>query len=429
MKIIGGESIRGNIKVPGDKSISHRLAIVSAICEGTSRIDNFSRSQDCQSTLECLKNLGINIRKFNGTVEITSQGIRSLQKPETALDCGNSGTTMRLLSGVLAASDTEATLIGDQSLSRRPMKRIIEPLEMMGAQIESKEGFAPLEIKGKPLSPIEYTLPVASAQVKSAILLAGLNTKGETTVIEPAETRDHTERLFKFLKAPLQIANSNSKKIFKIKGPFSPAAFDAAAPGDISSAAFFIAAAIGLKGSEISIESVGINPTRTAFIGILQNFGADIELSNKREICGEPVADIIVRWTEKLQKHPLRVDGPLIPNLIDELPILGVLGTRLPAGLEVRDAYELRHKESDRISAVVQNLKKMGAKIEELEDGFIVAPSRLEGAEIETFGDHRIAMAFAVAALFAEGETVISNAECANVSFPGFYDELEKLLS
>lgn len=355
---------------------------------------------------------------------ITGVGKAGFLKPDAPLDCGNSGTTMRLLSGILAGQDFESVLVGDESLSRRPMKRVIEPLTQMGAFIESTDGHAPLTIRGKnPLKAVEYHLPVASAQIKSCVLLAGLNSDGETSVIEPVPTRDHTERMLRGFGVEVdqiddgRIAVSGSSKLV---------ATDLRVPGDVSSAAFFLVAAACLSGSRVEMPNVGLNPTRTAVIEVLRRFGANIEVTNATESGGEPIGSLIVSGSElKNAGADSVVRGEKIANLIDEVPILAVFGTQVEGGIEIRDAGELRVKESDRIAAVAENLKRMGADVEEFDDGLRVGKSELKASTLDSFGDHRIAMAFAVAALFAEGETEIIGAECAAVSFPGFYEALE----
>jgi 3-phosphoshikimate 1-carboxyvinyltransferase len=426
MKIQPAKSITGKIDLPGDKSISHRAALIAAMAWGETRIENFSTSADCASTLSCLKDLGVEIRKENSTIFIKGVGKTGFRKPEKALDCGNSGTTMRLLAGILAGQNFESTLVGDESLSKRPMQRIIEPLEMMGAKIESENGCPPLKIHGKnPLQAICYELPVASAQVKSCVLLAGLNASGKTSVSEPSLTRDHTERMLRFFGAEIETKEGT----ICISGERDLTATDLKIPSDISSAAFFIVAAACLEGSDLVIKNVGLNPTRTAFIDVLRRIGAKIEFFDPREICNEPCANLRVFGGADLQSNSGSnvIRDKIIANLIDEIPILAIFGTQMENGLEIRDAGELRVKESDRISGTVENLRRMNAKIEEFPDGFRVEKSNLKGAKIDSFGDHRIAMAFAIAALFAEGETEIEGAECVDVSFPGFFEALAKI--
>ncbi len=415
--------LSGKAALPGDKSISHRAAIFAAISEGTAVISNFSRSADCSSTLKCLADLGVNIEKSGDTVTIEGRGKRGLKPPSGPLDCGNSGTTMRLLAGVLAGQNFEAVLDGDASLRSRPMERVRQPLELMGASVATTGGKAPLTIRGGELTAIEYELPIASAQIKSCVLLAGSNANGTTTVFEPAPTRDHTERMLTFLGADVRKTGNE----VSISGGSILTAKDIAVPADISAAAFLITAGLFIEGSLLRMEGVGLNPSRTAFLELCESIGGGVEISNPREVSGEPIGDLTIRPMPFLSRKPMRVEGPVIANLIDEIPILAIMGTQLAGGIEVRDAAELRAKESDRIAAVVENLRRMNADVEEFPDGFRVGHSRLKGAVIDPFGDHRIAMAFAVASLFADGETTIENKECADVSFPGFYDELARL--
>ncbi len=438
MRIQPAKFLRGKINLPGDKSISHRAAILSAMATGDARIENFATSADCASTLDCLRDLGVEIKKENNTIFIKGIGKNGFSKPKNALDCGNSGTTMRLLSGVLAGQNFDSVLIGDESLSKRPMRRIIEPLMQMGANIESENNCAPLKIYGKnPLRSIPYNLPVASAQVKSCILLAGLNAKGKSKIQSPKSklrvptSRNHTELMMRYLGAEIEGDFVETENGFveeiSIDGNSQLSARNLNIPSDISSAAFFLVAASCLKNSEILLENVGLNPTRTAIIEVLRNLGAEIEIINSREICNETVGDLLARGGENFASSAFSniIGGEIIGNLIDEIPILAIFGTQIEDGLEIRNAAELRVKESDRIKAVVENLRRMNARVEEFADGFRVGKSELKGAEVDSFGDHRIAMAFAVAALFAKGETEIVGAECASVSFPEFFETLE----
>ena len=400
---------------------------MSAMAQGATRIENFATSADCAATLECLRQLGVDIRQEGTTVWVNGVGKSGFRIPDKPLDCGNSGTTMRLLAGVLAGQSFESILTGDDSLRKRPMKRVIEPLASMGAELESDEGGrAPLTVHGRnPLKAIEYELPVASAQIKSSVLLAGLNSDGETAVIEAIPTRDHTERMLRWFGVDVQETNTDHGNEIRLGGDAQLVAADLIVPSDISSAAFFLVAALCLNESDLAIRNVGLNPTRSAVIDTLHGFGADIRKENEREQNNEPVGDIRVKAGVSPDARPI-INGKVIANLIDELPILSILGTRLENGLEVRDAAELRVKESDRIAAVVQNLKLMGADAEEFEDGFRIGRSELRGACVESFGDHRIAMAFSVAGLLAvEGETEIIGAECVDVSFPGFFETLQ----
>lgn len=404
--------------------------MLAAIADGKTRISNFATSADCKATLGCLAALGVTIERDDDTVTITGSGKYGLMQPSRNLDCGNSGTTMRLLAGILAGQDFTVTLVGDASLEGRPMRRIIEPLTKMGASVASNDGRAPLTITGsKPLSAIEYNLPVASAQIKSCVLLAGLYAGGETAVIETAPTRDHTERMLDWFGVKVRRENLKSGRKITVAGDAGLSARDFAVPCDISAAAFFIAAAVCLESSDLTLKNVGVSPTRRAFLDVLCEIGANIELSDELEISNEPTATIRVRGGLPQTSETLVIRGQTIANLIDEIPVLAVLGTRLDAGLEVRDAAELRVKESDRIAAVCESLRRMNAKVDEFEDGFRVYRSDLNGSQIDTYGDHRIAMAFAVAALLAAGETEIVDAECVAISFPRFFETLDVIVN
>ena len=431
MKIKSVKKINGTIALPGDKSISHRAAMFAALAKGATRIENFATSADCASTLSCLRRLGVEIKQENSTVFVRGVGKTGFQKSETPLDCGNSGTTMRLLAGILAGQSFDSILTGDESLSQRPMRRVIEPLTQMNARLEATDNHAPLKIFGKnPLRAIDFEPTVASAQVKSCVLLAGLNSDGKTSVLEKTPTRDHTERMLRWFGARVEETETESGKLIAVSGDAQLTARDLVVPSDVSSAAFFLVAAACLKDSEITLPNVGLNPTRNAVVEVLKDFGAGVEIFNEREIAGEPVGDLRVSGVagslrSKVSANILR--GKIIANLIDEIPILAVFGTQIEGGLEIRDASELRVKESDRIRSVVANLRKMNAEVEEFDDGLRVHRSALKGARIDSFGDHRIAMAFAVAALFAEGETEIADAECAAVSFPSFFETLRSV--
>jgi 3-phosphoshikimate 1-carboxyvinyltransferase len=418
-------TISGSLEIPGDKSISHRYAMLAALAEGTSDITHFSAAADCRSTLDCLSRLGAKVESNGDRVRITGAGLGGLRKPRRVLDAGNSGTTMRLLAGVLSGQEFRSTIDGDGSLRRRPMRRVIDPLAKMGARIEARDGgHAPLEINGTHLSPIEYTLPVPSAQVKSAVLLAGLFADGVTSIVEPVRTRDHTELALSEFGARLE----HDGRAIRIHGKPRLQALTLAVPGDLSSAVFFLAAAMVLPESNVVIHNVGLNPTRSAVLDVLGSMGAPVSLVSVRSANGELVGDIAIR------NEPLKggvIEGEFIAQLIDELPAIAVLGPYTEQGIEIRDATELRVKESDRIAALAENLRRMGAQVEERPDGLRVAgrsAGRLHGAEIEPHGDHRMAMAFAVAALGAEGDTVIRDAECAGVSFPEFFSTLERLV-
>jgi 3-phosphoshikimate 1-carboxyvinyltransferase len=405
--------------MPGDKSISHRGAIMAALAMGRSTLRNYSTSEDCASTLEALRRLGAAVEREGSGVHIRGCAPQGFSAPGEALDCGNSGTTMRLLAGVLAGQSFASTLTGDDSLRARPMRRVIEPLELMGARVSSQSGRAPLCILGRrPLVPVRYRMPVASAQVKSCILLAGLGAEGRTTVIaRGGPTRDHTERMLRWLGVTVETEHTQDddevSEALTIEGPATIEARDLSIPGDISSAVFFIAAAALLPGSELLIANVGLNPTRSLCLVMLSRLGAAIEISDAREECNEAVGTVRVQGVEGLGAQApasgsWTLAGSLIPQLIDELPLLAVVGTQVKGGLTVRDAAELRVKESDRIAAIIWNLRAMGAPVEEYADGLAVAgPCRLRGAKLDAFGDHRIAMALSVAALLAEGVTTL----------------------
>lgn len=418
--------LKGNISVPGDKSISHRSLILGSIAQGETRIYNFLDSLDCLKTLECMQALGaeIDLGKDN-FIKIKGKGLYGLQEPKDMLDVGNSGTTIRLLTGLLSGQNFYSVLNGDNSIRRRPMKRVVEPLRLMGADIWGrKDGqFAPLSVRGNKLNPLHYTLPVASAQVKTALLLAGLYAAGETVIKEPLPTRDHTERMLKVMQADIKISSPE----VKIKGGKELKSTEIFIPGDISSAAYFIAAASILRDSQILIKHVGVNPTRTGIIKILKMMGAKINILNYQIKSNEPQADLKIEYSE-LKGIEIRKEE--VPLLIDELPLIAVVATQAQGKTVVSGAKELRVKETDRIKATVNELKKMGADIEEKDDGFIVTgPSRLKEAVCESYNDHRIAMSLAVAALLAEGKTVIKNSECIDISFPGFEKTLQNLIN
>ncbi len=452
MKIRPAKRLRGRVeKLPGDKSISHRAALMAALARGQTAIENYSTSADCASTLACLAQLGVRVRREDGATVVvegvgTEAGIPHLREPSEALDCGNSGSTMRMLAGVLAGQPFASTLTGDASLRSRPMRRIIEPLARMGAQIVAVDGHAPLSIEGRaPLAAIEYETPVTSAQVKSCVLLAGLGARGRTRVVEATQTRDHTERMLRWFGVRVETESvvrsddgtARDAHAASVTGPARLLARDLIVPGDISGAAFLLCAAALLPGSDLTITGVGLNPTRAQLLDTLALLGADVRAENERESCHEPIGDVrvrggIVRSRAPFERHgpPHILSGHIVAKLIDELPVLAVFGTQIDGGLEIRDARELRVKESDRISATVENLRAMGAEVEEYDDGLKVrAHTNLRGARLDAHGDHRIAMAFTVAALVAEGETEIAGAEeCVGVSFPEFFPLLESLI-
>src|SRR5215213_763048 len=425
MKLSPARRISGRLQLPGDKSISHRAALIAALASGRSEIANFSTARDCASTVECLRNLGVSIDQTNQHLIVAGTG--KLVAPRDPLDCGNSGSTLRILTGVLAGLDLTAELVGDESLSSRPMRRIIEPLELMGAKIESTSGKAPLKVHGSAsLTPIIYKLPVASAQVKSAILFAGLNATGRTTVIETSPSRDHTERLFNGFGVPVETDDLS----VSIEGPVRLSGGAITIPGDVSSAAYFIAAAMLLPGSELTIERVGLNPTRAAFLDVLSSWGAEISVTDVESERNEPFGTIKVRGgiNRTASEQQRTLSGSMIPALIDELPLLAVVGSQIEGGIQIRDARELRLKESDRLATTVKNLLAMGAEVEEFEDGLAVSgPTKLRGTLVDSHLDHRIAMAFSVAALFATGETQIAGSECVAISFPEFFSLLDSL--
>jgi len=415
--------LKGKVNLPGDKSISHRTLILSSIAKGTSCIEGFQRGKDCVATLRCIKDLGIDVRWKGGKIVIEGRGLRGLREPKDVLNCQNSGTTMRILSGVLAAQDFYSVLTGDSSLRRRPMGRIVLPLRRMGARIWAREGcFAPLSIKGGHLQGKIHNLTVASAQVKSSLLLAGLYAEGVTKVKEPYRSRDHTERMLTYMGAGVSVDDSG----ISIEGGQELEARDLFVPRDISAGAFFIAAALILKGSRIKIERVGVNPTRCGFIRVLKKMGAGINIHNQKMISGEEVADLEVESEDILEG--VRVGGNEVPQLLDEIPVLAVVACFAKGKTLIEGAEELRVKETDRIKAICSELTRMGAKIEERKDGMLIyGVGRLKGAEVNSWGDHRIAMALAVAGLCAEGNTLIKNTRCIDVSFPGFEEILDEV--
>lgn len=425
MIIRPAQALRGNANVPGDKSISHRAAMLAAISHGTTRITNYSTSRDCQSTLDCLQALGVEYSRAGSNVVIEGCGLQGLKPSTRVLDAGNSGSTIRMLAGILAGQPFETTITGDESLRSRPMRRIAAPLEQMGASVTTTDGHAPLTIRGGSLRSIDYVMPVASAQVKTCTLFAGLYAEGVTSVREPAPTRNHTELMLREFGADV----STDRDRVSVTGRPHLTGRDYTVAGDISSAAFLIAAALLLPDSDLTICNVGINSTRRAIIDLLRSWGGDIELTSEHHLHGEPVADLRVK-SSSLRSDTLsrQLSGDVIANLIDEIPVLAVLGTRVEGGISIRDASELRVKESDRIRSIVDNLQAMGVEAIEYDDGLEIAePHRLKGAHIDSRNDHRIAMAFAVAGLIAEGETVIDRHECAAVSFPAFFDTLDSL--
>lgn len=416
-------NILGSLRLPGDKSISHRYGMLAAFAEGTSRFQNFSTGADCASTLACMQALGATARTLDdGTLEVTGVG-GHVTPSHQPLDCGNSGSTMRMISGLLAPQQGRFTLVGDASLTRRPMERIRKPLEAMGAKLTLTEGHAPILIEGAPLQAIDYTTPVPSAQVKTCILLAGLQTTGKTSVHESVRTRDHSELALRAFGATVE----RSIDAVSIEGPQALHGIDAVVPGDLSSAAFFLCAASIFEGSSLVIEGLGLNPTRAALLDVLTALGAHIAVLELEEKHAELVGTVQITLPPTGLKST-EISGALAAQLIDELPVLAAIGPYTSGGIRIRDARELRVKESDRIALVAKNLRAMGAEVSEFDDGLDVpGGQKLHGATIDSGGDHRIAMAFSVAALRAEGETLIQGAESAAISFPEFFDLLEQV--
>ncbi len=413
---------RGALSVPGDKSVSHRGLMLGALADGRSSMTRLAPGRDVACTADCLRKLGVRIDATGDGAVIHGNGPYGLSKPGETLDAGNSGTTIRLLSGILAAQPFDSTITGDDSIRRRPMKRIVEPLLSMGARVETSAGFlAPMIIRGTRLRPVDYTLPVPSAQVKSCILMAALFAEGKTSVTEPALSRDHTERMFehlgiRFLRNGLRV---------EIEGPQAPEPGCIDVPGDLSSAAFPMIAAALIPDSELILHDVGVNPTRTGILDVLRAMGCDVAESNPRTANREPRADLVVRSSSL---RGAEIGGDLIPKIIDEIPVLAIAASQASGRTVVRDAAELRVKETDRIAALAKNLTAMGVRIDVFDDGFAIeGPQRLRGAVVDSLNDHRIAMAFAVAGLIAEGRTTVTNTECADISFPGFFDLLEEV--
>ncbi len=416
--------LKGELTVPGDKSISHRAVMFGAIANGTTRITNFLQGADCLSTIACFQKLGISIENTPSEILVHGKGLHGLSAPSDYLDTGNSGTTTRLIAGILAGQEFTSFLTGDASIQTRPMKRIIQPLSLMGASVESLRGndCVPLKIQGHPLQSISYLSPVASAQVKSCILLAGLYGNDITSVTEPFLSRNHTELMLSHFGAKISSQNTT------VSIEPEPVLYgtDISVPGDISSAAYFIAAALLVPGSELLIKHVGINPTRDGILRVCKAMGADIQLMNHSTAGGEPVADLLVRHSTL---HGTVIEGELIPALIDEIPVIAVLAANAKGTTVIRNAEELKVKESNRLGILVEELTAMGGNVEETSDGMIIhGGAPLQGASIDSRLDHRIAMTFAVAGLCAEGETEILGAECVNISYPGFYEDLMKLM-
>lgn len=423
--------LKGEIIPPPDKSISHRAVILSSLAKGRSIVRNFLRAEDTMSTVNAFIKLGVKIEDKGKKIIIEGKGIYGLKEPADIIDCGNSGTTMRLLSGVLSGNPFLSVLTGDSSLRSRPMGRVITPLRQMGAGIMARDNdrYPPIAVRGRKLKAIKYAMPVASAQVKSALLLAGLYADGETEISEPVKSRDHTERMLPSYGAKIKIEGFK----IKVKGGQKLKARNIDVPGDFSSAAFFIVAALLIPDSDIKIKGVGINPTRTGLLDVLKSMGAEIELTNIRDVSrhsslfvGEPVADIHCKGGRGLKA--VNITKEQIPALIDEFPILCIAATQADGVTTIRGAEELRVKESDRIKAMAEGLKKMGAEVKEFKDGLsIKGNANLKGASINSYGDHRIAMAFSIAALIAKGKTTINGISAVNISFPGFFEILKRL--
>ena len=415
--------LRGELAVPGDKSISHRSVMFGALSEGITEAENFLTGADCLSTISCFRQMGISVEQNGTSVIVHGKGLHGLTRPSGIIDAGNSGTTVRLLSGILAGQPFDSMITGDASIQKRPMKRVMTPLSQMGASITSvhENGCAPLQIKGSPLHGIHYLSPVASAQVKSCVLLAGLYADAPTSVTEPAISRNHSELMLRYFGADIQCKGTTSTVLPdpRLVGQ------KVNVPGDISSAAYFIAAALLVPGSEVLLKNVGINPTRDGMLRVVRAMGGDVTLVNENTDGAEPCADLLIRSSSL---HATTIEGELIPTLIDELPVIAVLAAFAEGTTVIKDAAELKVKESDRIAVMTENLKRMGADVEPTDDGMIIHGGRpLHGATINPYLDHRIAMSFAVAALAADGETKIQDADCVKISYPGFYTDLEGL--
>jgi 3-phosphoshikimate 1-carboxyvinyltransferase len=417
-------NVRGSVSLPGDKSISHRYAMLAGIADGPSRLENYSTGADCASTLGCLRSLGVKWERRDGSdnvIEVQGSGV-SLTAPTQPLDCGNSGSTIRMLSGIVASQNFSSEMVGDESLSRRPMERVITPLTSMGAQIASQNGRPPLQITGSQLKALDYKMPVASAQVKTCLLFAGLLAEGETRIEEPLRTRDHGEVALRAFGAQLD----NRGNEVRIRGGQRLHGIEARVPGDLSSAAFFLCAAALFPDSQLTVTNLLMNPTRARLLDTLAQMGLRISVTQLEEIHGELVGTLQVQGG---RLRGITIAGADTAALIDEIPVLAAIASYTEDGIEVRDAKELRVKESDRIQSIATNLRAMGAQIEEREDGFkIPGGQALQGAELESFGDHRIAMAFSIAALRAQGDTLIHGSECAAISYPAFFSTLEQLV-
>jgi 3-phosphoshikimate 1-carboxyvinyltransferase len=418
------QNVSGSLRVPGDKSISHRYAMLAAIAEGKTRLSNFSTGADCASTVACVKALGCEVANSDGMLEITGRGAR-LDAPSKPLDCGNSGSTMRMLAGILAGQDFTTEMIGDASLTRRPMKRVIDPLTAMGAEIQSQEGRPPLIVRGGKLKAIDYQTPVPSAQVKSAVLFAGLFANGETSVEESVRTRDHSELALKAFGAKVNRVPGTNR--VTVRGGQRLQAIEASVPGDLSSAAFFLCAAALFPNSNLVIDGMGMNPTRSVLLDVLASMGIKTRIIKLEEQHGELTGMVTVQAGEL---RGAKITGGTTAALIDEIPVLAAIAPYTKDGIDIRDAQELRVKESDRLAAITENLRAMGGEAEEFEDGVrIPGGQKLHGADINSHEDHRIAMAFGIAALRASGETRIHGASAARISFPEFFHLLQQLTS
>lgn len=429
MELCSITGLKGRVSVPGDKSISHRCIMFGSIADGVTEVRNFLEGADCLATIRCFRSMGIEIEEKNTTVIVHGKGLHGLSAPDSILDVGNSGTTTRLLSGILAGQPFESKLSGDESLNSRPMKRIMDPLTQMGAHISSilRNGCAPLYIAPSALHGIHYDSPVASAQVKSCILLAGLYAEGETSVTEPSLSRNHTELMLREFGADIRTTHAlnSTKATASIRPCGRLFGQKITVPGDISSAAYFIVAGLIVPDSEILIENVGINPTRAGILKVCEDMGGNITLLNERTEGGEKIADILVK-TSSL--HGITIEGDIIPTLIDEIPVIAVMAAAAEGTTIIKNAEELKVKETDRIETVTDNLKAMGCNVTPTADGMIITGGKLKGASIHTLLDHRIAMAFSIAALVAEGNTKILDSKCVDVSYPTFYDTFEQLL-
>ena len=416
--------LKGSFELIGDKSISHRAVMFSSISKGHNKISNFLMGEDCLSTISCFRKMGVDIQIDGKDVYVKGNGLYGLQKPKEILDVGNSGTTIRLMMGILAGNKFDATLIGDNSIAKRPMKRVTDPLRLMGCNIEGKDdaNYTPIKIYGGDLKAIDYHMPVASAQVKSALILASLYANDTSFIYEKVKSRNHTEIMLKSFGADINVENLKIS-VNPVNELFSQ---DIYVPGDISSAAFIIVSALITKGSEVIIKNEGLNETRTGIIDVVKNMNGNIEIINERLVGGELVGDLLVRYTKDL--CATTIDKDIIPRLIDEIPVIAVLATQAEGTTIIKDAQELKVKESNRIKSMVENLKILGADVEELEDGMIIkGKSKLNGGEIKTFKDHRIAMAFSTLNLISDEKIKLDNEDCINVSFPGYFDLIKSL--